>query len=159
MFDRESRRKLAERPAQFAGVPRFARELFLIVAGYVICAICSPAEVQASCGNYLFQHGKPVSVHASNGHLGVQTFPPFKFDDEQPGPNFPFCTGPNCSRRVPPLFPLGTAPLLRLQNIEQANISEMTAKLLFAVKRMDIPRSERGDFFEPEPFFRPPTVC
>ena len=156
MFYRESRRKLAERPAQRAGLPGFARELIVSVLGFVIC---SSAEVRGSCGNYLFQRGKPVSVHASNKPLGVQRLPPLEFNDKRPGPGVPVCTGPNCSRRVPPLFPLETTPLLRLQNIEQANISEMTAKLLFAVKRMDIPRSERGDFFEPEPFFRPPTVC
>ena len=114
-------------------------------------------SASASCGDYLFRHGKPVVRHSSDheaypGWISLSS-------NVSPSPlnRVPIpCTGPQCSRGTFPLAPVDAPLTMRARNSEQATVPEVAACLHFGEMLRRIPESEHGAFFEPSPLFRPP---
>ena len=126
----------------------------------VVCFVfLSAGPLFASCGNYLYRNGKPVSWHAvsiasqesrllAGGSIG---FAP-------PHESVPPCSGPNCSSRPMPHFPVSQVPLGLVKGLRAECILESMAEHQPASETLEHPQSERGAFFEPLPIFRPPAA-
>lgn len=113
----------------------------------------------ASCGDYLFRHGKPVAQHTS-GHAintGLTTLSSESSHSSSIPDPVP-CTGPHCSRRTLPSAPVEAPLTIRSRNSEQATVADVVACLHFGEMPRRIPESEHGAFFEPNPLFRPPDL-
>jgi len=132
-----------------------------LVTAAAICLITAtwPASAVASCGNYLFRHGKPVddkstamNDHDDAGNHEQETNRPL---GELPGPP---CHGPNCSGHPVPLIPVPVAPTNLVRGFDQAAILESLAQTPMPRRAMEIPTSERGAHFVPSSVFRPPIV-
>jgi len=125
----------------------------------VVTVISWMQSASATCGNYLFRNGKPVSVHtmAEDTAVGVQ-------HDDQVTPNAPPvtpaapCSGPNCSRSRMPLAPVPATPARLIRNVDQATLPETLSSASQLFDAMEIPQSERGACYEPSSIFRPPAA-
>ena len=121
-------------------------------------AVLAGNESLASCGDYLFRHGVPVSAHPTFELVGegIERAMDRGFSPVLPKPAP--CRGPNCSRApqqpapvpVPASISGGSddATWVELPDVEALNV-------VFPL----IPASERGAHFEPTKIFRPPEYA
>ena len=137
---------------------KVARRLVMAVAVCLV-AITWPTSAAASCGNYLFRHGKPVDKplslmtehHDVQNHVGEKN----KASNELPAPP---CHGPNCSGNRIPLIPVPVAPSNLIRGFDQAAILESLAQTPTPRRAIEIPTSDRGAFFVASSIFRPPMA-
>ena len=133
------------------------RRLAMVAA---ICLVTAtwPSSAAASCGNYLFRHGKPVndsfSLMSDHRDARNQTSETNK-TSELP---LPPCHGANCSGNPVPWMPVPVAPTNLVQGFDQAAILESLAQTPTQRSAIEIPRSERAACFVPSSIFRPPIV-
>ncbi len=131
----------------------------LVVAVTLLVAMSSASSASASCGNYLYRNGRPVSTHSMPMH-SMNT----NSTDRQVSENSPVempvhrCSGPNCSNSPVPMTPLPAAPSNQIRGFDQAAILESLVKTDSSQAAQNRPESERGARFEPSSIFRPPAV-
>ena len=118
-------------------------------------ALVWSSTASASCGNYLYRNGKPVtdSSFAMNDHN--QNHASSKIPDGTPVPP---CHGPNCSGNPIPLAPVPFAPTNLIRGFDQATLLESLADSKSPSGAIEIPASERGARFVPSSIFRPPAA-
>ena len=131
----------------------------LVVAVASIVAMSSASSASASCGNYLYRNGRPVSTHSMPVH-SVNTNSADSNVSENPPVEVPVhrCSGPNCSNSPVPMAPLPAAPSNEIRGFDQAAILESLVKTETTQAAQNRPESERGARFEPSSIFRPPAV-
>lgn len=121
----------------------------------VACGVVlSAGPLFASCGDYLFRNGKPVSGHSITKPAGEAVM------SEHPSPQpdaTPPCGGPNCSSRPMPHLPVSQVPTGVVRGMRADCILDSLSELPFANEAAVIPKSEQGAYFEPLPIFRPPA--
>jgi len=138
-------------------LPLVRRVVILMTA--FVSTLSWNASASASCGNYLFRNGKPVSDHAMATDV-VNT----QSADSQASPGDPNripvkpCSGPNCSSSPLPFAPVPTAPSTLIRGFDQAAVLASLATPQTSSGASQIPESERGARFEPSSIFRPPAV-
>lgn len=129
------------------------------VIGALLVALSWMQSASASCGNYLFRNGKPVSGHfrPMDSLNGVQAH---ELQADAGPLEFPVrrCSGPNCSSSPLPLAPVPAVPSNLIQSFDPAAILEMLVQSSETPRGIEIPQSERGACFEPSLIFRPPAV-
>lgn len=129
------------------------------MAVVTLAIVLSSATASASCGNYLYRNGKPVSGHA----MPVESVHQVIAKDVQ-AQTHPLevpvrrCTGPNCSRNSMPVVPVPAAPSNLIRGFDQAAILDALIPLCRPEGGIEFPESERGACFEPSSVFRPPAV-
>lgn len=109
----------------------------------------------ASCGDYLFRNGKPVSGHSMAKPAGEAEV------SEHPAPQrdaIPRCSGPNCSSRPMSHLPVSQVPIAPVRGMRADCILNSPHEQPGIRSISGIPRSEQGAYFEPLPIFRPPTA-
>jgi len=130
-----------------------------MMAAICLVAATWPSTAVASCGNYLFRHGKPVddkfSAMSDHHHAGNHESETNQTPRELPVPP---CHGPNCSGNPIPLIPVPVAPTSLVRGFDQAAILESLAQTPTPRRAIEIPTSERGACFVPSSIFRPPMV-
>ena len=107
---------------------KVARRLVMAVAVCLV-AITWPTSAAASCGNYLFRHGKPVDKplslmtehHDVQNHVGEKN----KASNELPAPP---CHGPNCSGNRIPLIPVPVAPSNLIRGFDRPQFWSLSPK-------------------------------
>lgn len=126
----------------------------VVMAAICLVAATWPSSAVASCGNYLFRHGKPVdgSFSSMSHHHDA---PNRETQSEMPAPP---CHGPNCSGNPIPLMPVPVAPTNLVRGFDQAAILESLAQTPTPRCAIEVPTSERGACFVPSSIFRPPMV-
>jgi hypothetical protein len=129
--------------------------VFKVLVLVVVVGLVSASTASASCGNYLYRNGKPVSdAHSSmNSHGSLRL-------DEMESTKIPVppCHGPNCSKNPVPLMPVPAAPTTVSQGFDQAAILAALAQVPSPSGGNEIPESERGACFVPSSIFRPPIA-
>lgn len=138
----------------FHGVSsRFARRVLAALAVILVSNLTTD-NADASCGNYLFRNGLPVSGH----QMPAQTDPPVSAAESAvpPAPVLP-CRGPNCSRSPVPAMPV-PAPVQVSPLSDAAVLSRSDSRCSCGIRQVDVPQSESGAFFEPGSVFRPPAA-
>ena len=158
----------ASRPAVL-GCGLFLRGVMMLAAAIAVSLTTMNSAV-ASCGNYLFRNGKPVSHHAMAGPTEICVNVPQSAGDlsvhrrnllSQTTPvELPAapCNGPHCSRSRMPLAPVPVAPANPIRNADQATLLESLSHASQACGEVEFPESERGACYEPSSIFRPPAV-
>jgi hypothetical protein len=109
----------------------------------------------ASCGNYLYRNGKPVSDSSFSMNDHTENDAAGKTPAQMPVPP---CHGPNCSGNPIPLAPVPVAPTNLIRGFDQATILESLADSTSPSGAIEIPESERGARFVPSSIFRPPAA-
>ncbi len=133
-------------------------------AAVVIVAIglSSGQSADASCGDYLFRNGKPVSGHEmANDHMvherdiavDYATLPDTPSQDP-----FRRCTGPNCSKSPVPFSPVPAAPVSQFRNTDPAALLGCISVPSAGRRITGFPESERGGRYVPSSIFRPPAA-
>ncbi len=136
---------------------------FVVVAAVLILFVASSPKASASCGDYLYRNGTPVSGHSMPHTLPMDDLQN-RSEPEATSQNSPFqlparrCSGPNCSRSPLPVAPLPAAPSNLIHGFDQMAILEALDRTESSRGCLDIPQSERGSFFEPSSIFRPPAA-
>jgi hypothetical protein len=138
-----------------SGCLRFVVLLSLVAT----IALSATRSASASCGDYLFRNGRPVSSHS----LTMNPVTRGQADNSETGSSpiqVPFgrCSGPNCSSSPVPLTPVPTAPSTLIMGFDQAAVLEALAGTCTNSGAIQIPESERGARFEPSTIFRPPAA-
>ncbi len=153
------RLKIQLNPLQNAAGLRFAGRRLVIVAAIWLVAAALPSSAVASCGNYLFRHGKAVdATHASMSDPSDARSQKSETNRQQSEfPETP-CHGPNCSGNPIPLMPVPVAPTNLVRGFDQAAVLESLAQTPILRRAVEIPTSERGACFVPSSIFRPPMV-
>jgi hypothetical protein len=127
---------------------RLRAALRTVVACWIVF---SAGPLFASCGDYLFRNGKPVSGHSMEKLAEVPK-------DRNPLKNTAMpCSGPNCSSRPIPHLPVSQIPTAPVRGIRADCILDSQSEQPGAKEMAVIPQSEQGAFFEPLPIFRPPA--
>lgn len=131
---------------------------------YVLISLACSAALDAvpafaTCGDYLYRNGRPVSHAVGNGEMSEsQTHLPSAdqkpFDAPLPGR----CSGPHCSSNPLPERQLPASPSNLVQGFDQAAILGSLLRDLKARRGRQIPESEQGVRFEPLPVYRPPAA-
>ena len=149
---------LNERLHQYA----FGSLRSVIMAGLSLATMVSWADnVSASCGDYLFKNGKPVSAHSMANHSPKQ---PVHGDVDvlsltdlpRKMPARP-CTGPKCSKHRAPFGPAPTSPMAEVRFPDPAALQEPLSPSAEEGHTSRFPDSERGARYLPSPVFRPPA--
>ena len=146
--------KTNQNPCQDAAPLQMVCRRLVMMAAICLVAATWPSSAVASCGNYLFRHGKPVdgSFSSMSDHHDA---PNRETENEQPVPP---CHGPNCSGNPIPLMPVPVAPTNLVRGFDQAAILESLAQTPTPRCAIEVPTSERGACFVPSSIFRPPMV-
>ena len=122
---------------------------------FVVFGLASASTASASCGNYLYRNGKPVS----DEHSSIAVHEASRSNDQEstkiPAPP---CHGPNCSKNPVPLMPVPVTPTTVGQGFDQAAILEALAQVSSPPRGTEVPESERGACFVPSSVFRPPIA-
>lgn len=139
--------------------PRFTVPRSWLFVCVMISLCVSQREAMASCGDYLFRHGKPVAFHSLDGMSDprsgiVSPDAPYASSAQRSTP----CHGPHCSRSTRPFAPVKTPLSIRTGDFDQAMLSGRHAFRPLELSMRVAPVSERGVSFEPNPFFRPPDL-
>lgn len=123
------------------------------------CVFLSAGSLFASCGDYLFRNGKPVSGHSTSVMGQDAVFSAGRRIGEAPPQNsVPICSGPNCSSRPFSHFPASQIPRVLVKGFRAECVLESMTEQQQPSKMLENPQSERGAFFEPLPIFRPPAA-
>ena len=139
--------------------PQFSWQRVLIPVAFLSVALVWSTSAVASCGNYLYRNGKPVSdaFSSMNDHNQVSARESESAEVPSRIPRPP-CHGPNCSGSPIPLMPVPSAPSNLIRGFDQAAIIKSLAQTPTQRRAIEIPESERGACFVPSSIFRPPTV-
>ncbi len=135
--------------------PMLSLQRVLMVVVSVSMALVWSSTASASCGNYLYRNGKPVTDSSfsmdnhSENHAAGKT---------PVGVPVPPCHGPNCYRNPITMAPVPVAPTNLIRGFDQATILEALADLTAPAGAIEIPASERGARFVPSSIFRPPAA-
>ena len=134
------------------------RVVMMVVAATVTLSWTSSAL--ASCGDYLFRSGIPVSgshLTSMGSVIGVtgQVRASKKLPVQIPGQR---CSGPNCSSHQLPLVPVDRAPSQLIRTFDQAALLESLVDVRQTSRGIEFPESERGACFAPASIFRPPIA-
>jgi hypothetical protein len=141
------------KPRRAAGsLRRFAVLTAALVMAFLWCG-----AVNASCGNYLFRHGKSVTDASFSFSLNDHN-EKYAAGQTPAGMPVPPCHGPNCSGNPIPLAPVPVAPGNLIPGFDQATILESHADSTSPSGTIEIPESERGARFVPSSIFRPPAA-
>ncbi len=134
---------------------RLCLRRMVVMVGALGFYLALAETASASCGNYLFRNGKPVSSHSMDQTTGMESESPHS---EALPLEVPMrrCSGPNCSSNPLPLAPVPAAPLRLGSVFDQAAILEKLAQADLSRSVIEIPESERGACYEPSSIFRPP---
>ncbi len=124
----------------------------------VCCVFLSAGPLFASCGDYLFRNGKPVSGHSMSVTAQEAVLLPGGLTGVAPQNSVPRCSGPNCSSRPIPHFPVPQVPTGHVKGFRAECVLESLAEQQLSSEMLENPQSERGAFFEPLPIFRPPAA-
>ncbi len=138
-----------------AGCSRLLLQRWVIWLGMLSVGLVWSSTASASCGNYLYRNGKPVtdSSFSMNDHSENQA------SGKTPaGMPVPPCHGPNCSGNPIPLAPVPAAPTNLIRGFDQAAILESLADSTSRSGAIEVPESERGARFVPSSIFRPPAA-
>ncbi len=138
-----------------AGRSRLLLQRCVIWLGMLSVGLVWSSTASASCGNYLYRNGKPVtdSSFSMNDHSESQA------SGKTPaGMPVPPCHGPNCSGNPIPLAPVPAAPTNLIRGFDQAAILESLADWTPHSRAIEVPESERGARFVPSSIFRPPAA-
>lgn len=120
--------------------------------------VVRPDSANASCGNYLYKNGQPVSSHPmTRVDTDVSADAVSDHDKPAPLPVTP-CRGPNCSGNRIPLLPV-PAPISLERLSDSAVLSKPGSAISHHRHVGDVPESESGAFFEPGSVFRPPAAA
>ena len=118
-------------------------------------------SASASCGNYLFRNGKPVTGHAMSEHEIVKDasvdFGPSSSEVPIQAP-VRRCSGPNCSSSPVPLMPVPAVPVNLLRSLDPAALLELASAPSETLRAIELPESERGTLYLPSSIFRPPAA-
>ncbi len=134
------------------------RVVMMVVAATV--ALSWTSSALASCGDYLFRSGIPVSgshstsmdsVFDVSGQVGASNNLPVQIPGRR-------CSGPNCSSQPLPLPPVDSAPSQLIRTFDQAALLELLVDVLPTSRGIEIPESEFGACFAPASIFRPPAA-
>ena len=134
------------------------RVVMLVVAATVSLSWTSSGL--ASCGDYLFRSGMPVSgshLTSIDSVIGVtgQVRASNNLPVQIPGQR---CSGPNCSSRPLPLVPVDRVPSQPIRTFDQAALLESLVDVMQTSCGNEFPESERGVCFAPASIFRPPIA-
>ena len=136
------------------------RGLLLAVTLSVVLSWTQSAS--ASCGNYLFRNGKPVSGHSMPEHQVVvdatADFGDLANSEVPVQAPVRRCSGPNCSSSQLPLAPVPAVPVNLLRSLDPAALLEVTSSSSETRRAIELPESERGARYLPSSIFRPPAV-
>ncbi|MBC7967965.1 MAG: hypothetical protein H7Z17_18805 [Fuerstia sp.] len=135
--------------------PRLSLQRVLLAMVTISVALVWSSTASASCGNYLYRNGKPVtdSSFSMNDHNENHA------SNKTPaGVPLPPCHGPNCSGNPIPLAPVPVAPTNLIRGFDQATILESLADSTSPSGAIEIPASERGARYVPSSIFRPPAA-
>ena len=135
--------------------PRLSLPRVLLAAVAVSVALVWSSTASASCGNYLYRNGKPVTDSSFSMNNHTENYASGKTPAGVPAQP---CHGPNCSGNPIPLAPVPVAPTNLIRGFDQATILEALADLTSPSGAIEIPASERGARFEPSSVFRPPAA-
>lgn len=137
----------------------FSRQRVLISAAFLAVVLSWSTSAVASCGNYLYRNGKPVSdaFSSMNDHNQISAHESESTEVPSRIPAPP-CHGPNCSGSPIPLMPVPSAPSNLIRGFDQATILESLADSTSPSGAIEIPESERGARFEHSSVFRPPAA-
>ena len=123
------------------------------------CVFLSAGPLFASCGDYLFRNGSPVSGHLMSVTAQEMVLSAGRLISVAPPQNsVPRCSGPNCSSRPIPHFPVSQVPPGLVKGLRAECVLESLAEQQLSSEMLENPQSERGAFFEPLPIFRPPAA-
>lgn len=139
------------------GVSR--RGLLVVVMLGVVLSWTQSAS--ASCGNYLFRNGKPVSGHSMADHEIVVVASDLRdLADSETPVQVPVrrCSGPNCSSSPVPLVPVPAVPVNFLRSLDPAALLELASASSETRRAIELPESERGARYLPSSIFRPPAA-
>lgn len=128
----------------------------------LVVVLLSSNTASASCGDYLFRNGKPVSDHRMS-HIGRSAEHDVvidKFGSTNGPSRAPVrrCNGPNCSNSPVPFAPMPSAPLSQIRSSEPAVLLESIMCSIETREAIEFPESERGARYMPSSVFRPPAV-
>lgn len=120
--------------------------------------VLGATESMASCGDYLFKRGMPVTAHPASESSGEGAEVIMDRGFSPVLPTSAPCRGPNCSRGPQHPAPV-PVPASISGGSDEATWLELPAfnasDLVFPL----IPASERGAHFEPTKIFRPPELA
>lgn len=126
-----------------------------------IVIICDQTA-SASCGDYLFQNGKPVSEHPM---VNQKADYPAEIDLSASSlPLTPLsnpvrrCSGSNCSKQPSPFSPTPGAPGSELRIHEPAALLKVLQPFVETCRAARLHESERGARYLPSTVFRPPAA-
>lgn len=149
MFSRATASPLMNRRCCVRGRSRI---LFVVL---VFCGMMvGSRDAQASCGDYLFRHGKPVSAHLMSVDRAAETAL-IGVEDSAVLPGRP-CSGPSCQGSRIPVDPIPAVPVQLLRLMDSAVLLEQLAACQAVPGSLEIPQSERGAAYEPGSVFLPP---
>lgn len=144
---------------------QWLRQKSLIQVAATCMMIFAAHPVMASCGDYLFRAGKPVTGHEmyvdSTVHHQAELILPAASDQPVAGPlNIPRrpCSGPNCSQSRIPLVPVPGVPSIVFRGLDPAALLESACLLAETRVAIEFPESERGAHYVPSTIFRPPAA-
>lgn len=128
----------------------------------LVVVLMSSNTASASCGDYLFRNGKPVSDNRIS-HIGrsvehdvaIDKFGPTNGPERAPMQR---CSGPNCSNSPVPFAPMPSAPLRQIRSSELAALVESILCRIETRGSIEFPESERGARYLPSSIFRPPAA-
>ena len=127
------------------------RKVLMLLSTFAVAMSMSNSAV-ASCGNYLFRNGKPVSHHTMAGPSELSLRAPQSGSDQLPH------TLIGRSRSRMPLAPVPAAPTNLIRNVDQAALLETLSQASQGSGEVEFPESERGACYEPSSIFRPPAA-
>ena len=146
-------------PAQLMRMTDAIRRWIRVSAGVRCVVVCwvvlSAGPLFASCGDYLFRNGRPVSGHSMAKHADVAEVTEDGVPQQE---SVPPCSGPNCSSRSIPHLPLSQVPTDPARSLRSDCVLVSQSDRQPANELAEIPQSEQGAFFEPLPVFRPPAA-
>ena len=127
----------------------------LKVIAFVIAGFTFDSAAFASCGDYLYVKGKPVSE--MNSAMSDHDVRQAHHDESHRIPVSP-CRGAKCSKSRLPLMPVPVAPTTLAQGHDQAAILESLIPDTSLRRGNQLPESDRGACFVPSSVFRPPIA-
>ncbi len=138
------------------------RNASAMVLGCTVAGLlaCNPESALATCGDYLYRNGKPVSDHSISEHPGslTQESPASKSRGRR-SPLAPLggCSGPHCSNQPIPLDPTPAVPISQLRSLDAAALLLSHGLGCGSRGTIQPPDSERGAFYLPSEVYRPPA--
>jgi len=136
---------------------RFLQAAAVAAVALVICGLSSP-RVDASCGDYLYRNGKPVSHQMTMSEIPseLRNLVAVNARDSQTPPSG--CHGPGCSNNPFRGVPAPEAPPHLVRGADQAALLDMVGAPPWNGSGRIVPESERGARYAPSAVYRPPIA-